>query len=925
MSTNKPTARQALAINRHIRKHPEWFFERMLGIKMQGRQLEIVQSVRDNRVTTVRSCHAAGKGLALDTPVATPIGWTTMGELKVGDKIFSPSGKVITVSEAHPVRNIDCYRVTFDDHTSIVCDKDHLWTTLDMRARGRIKENLRLGGSTVGDWRNHWNKTATLPVTEIQQTIMHNGQNSHIVPLTRGLDLPDKHYELDPYVLGLWLGDGTSIRPEITDPAGEHIGELKRLGYTLRKFKAGYLYSFWRRGDGRPLLQRLGVYANKHIPTDYLRGSYAQRLAVLQGLMDSDGHVDKIGRLELTQTNHRLAQDCMKLIASLGFKVSCSESDARLNGRFISRRWRIYFTADVCPFRLKRKAQAWRPATVQASRTTGRIIRKVEKIDSVPTRCITVDAEDGLFLAGEQLIPTHNSFTAASTALWFLIAYPESIVVTTAPTWRQVKDILWREIATRFAKAKIPLADKEPTATGFNLSTNWYAVGLSTKDPDKFQGYHADSGHLLAITDEAAGMEEGIFEAIDAILTSEDCRLLMIGNPTSGSGTFRDSHKPAYPANKIKISAFDTPNFTINNIRNEEDLEIAIREKRPLTIAANYLISPVWVYERIKKWGVNSPMYQGRVSAEFPDMSENTLIPLSWIEAACTDERLDKIIGFIPEYPTQATSVADAMQMEKRNALARADRLKLYLDNHDECTGVDVARFGSDTTVQQPRSGRIAGRATITHKEDTMQTAGRVWANMKNLPTERVCVDVIGVGGGVVDRLNELQEEQRALGNAMWTQIIGVNVALPPSATPKNNSMMEFANRRAELYWHLHDLFESGDIYLMPDIDGNPPEDLMSELSSIQYKYLGNKIYIEEKSEMKKRLNGKSPDRADALMLTYDSYDTQSWSTDNGMSIVNRQREQEPDMPFIIGAGGQRADPYVDSIVPITHSLDQRY
>lgn len=521
-----------------------------------------------------------------------------------------------------------------------------------------------------------------------------------------------------------------------------------------------------------------------------------------------------------------------------------------------------------------------------------------------------------------------KSFTAACTAIWFLMAYPESIVVTTAPTWRQVKDILWREIATRFAKAKIDMIGREPSATGLNIGTNWFAVGLSTKDPDRFQGYHADSGHLLVITDEAAGMEEAIFEAIDAVLTSADCRLLMIGNPTSASGTFRDSHKPSYPANKIKINAFDTPNFVANGLKNEQDLLQAVRDKRPLKTVANYLCDPIWVYEKIRKWGINSPMYQGRVAAEFPDMAENTLVPLSWLEAACTNERLEKIVGLRLPDPTPGMSIADMEKLESDNKLRRTQALNEYLAAQNRILGVDVARFGSDSTVLQPRYGSMVPFADTYFKEDTMQTAGRVWSRLQNLPTEHVGVDVIGLGAGVVDRLWELQKEQNALNNQQWSKIVGVNVALPATAMPKALGQMEFANRRAELYWELRERFERGDIYLMPDEDGNPPEDLMDQLSSLQYKYVGNKIYIEEKAEFKKRFNGnKSPDQADALMLTFDAVEVSSWdgdmpSTKNEQDIFVRRRNG----PVIAGRPVNAAEEFDYDVDTIMGGIDaERY
>lgn len=475
-----------------------------------------------------------------------------------------------------------------------------------------------------------------------------------------------------------------------------------------------------------------------------------------------------------------------------------------------------------------------------------------------------------------------KSYIAACIALWYISAYPQSIVVTTAPTWRQVKDILWRNINTRYAQARVPLGGETPNMTGWQVSTNWYAIGVSSRDPDKIQGYHAESGHLLVICDEAAGIDEVIMDGIENVLTGDKCRKLEIGNPTSQSGTFRENHKPGSDATKIKISAFDTPNFTANNLRNEQDLIDAMRSKRELQIVSDQLVGPKWVYERIKKWGVNNPMYKARVLAEFPDVGENNLIPLSQIEAACTEERLEKILG-LKLYHPDILQVGEAKfeQLEAENDRIRKEALAQYIAAQNTVRGVDVARFGGDSTVITPRWGAVIGQQSSYHKEDTMQTAGRVWPLIRNLPTDLTAVDVIGVGSGVVDRLHESQREQEALGIAQFAQVVGVNVALPPTERPKELGEMVFANKRAELYWQLAELFETGDIYLMPDEDGKPPEDLMAELCAIEYKFVGNKIYIEEKAEMKKRLNGKSPDHADSLMLTLTKSGAAQWRSDD--------------------------------------------
>lgn len=456
--------------------------------------------------------------------------------------------------------------------------------------------------------------------------------------------------------------------------------------------------------------------------------------------------------------------------------------------------------------------------------------------------------------------------TAGGLVPWYLLTHDESIVVTTAPTWRQVKDLLWREINTQYAKASargIELGPQKPNVTSWQISSNWFAVGVSSKDPNRIQGYHADSGDILVIADEAAAIEELIFEGIHAILTSAGARFVMLGNPTSESGEFRDSFKPRSMAHQIRIDAFDTPNFKANNIRTEEDLvrivEHSLRTGIALKQPYHSLISPIWAYERFKKWGPGSPLYQSRIRARFPEVGENNLIPLNWIEAATTNERLESVLGMnLPD--------SDDAQ-EKLNDIARTEALKVYIAAQDTIRGVDVARFGSDSTVITPRWDKVIGLQNVFHKLDTMQTAGRVWPLIRNLPTDYTGVDVIGVGGGVVDRLHELQHEQEAAGHGQFATVGGVDVASSPSDQPEGLPNMQYANKRAELYWKLREMFEAGDIYLMPDEHGQKPEDLMDELASIRYDFRGNKIYIEEKVQMKKRLQ-KSPDRADSLMLT---------------------------------------------------------
>lgn len=162
-----------------------------------------------------------------------------------------------------------------------------------------------------------------------------------------------------------------------------------------------------------------------------------------------------------------------------------------------------------------------------------------------------------------------KSWIAARTAAWFLMAYPNLVVVTTAPTGRQVKEILWREFRVGAKKAEYKFPGKSLT-TQHEISEKWYAIGVSAKDPGNIQGFHAE--HILVIVDEAAGVEEPIFEAVNALVTSANGRVLYIGNPTSIGGTFYESHR-SHLASKLQVSSWMTPKFIANGIRRCEVID----------------------------------------------------------------------------------------------------------------------------------------------------------------------------------------------------------------------------------------------------------------------------------------------------------------------------------------------------------------
>lgn len=432
---------------------------------------------------------------------------------------------------------------------------------------------------------------------------------------------------------------------------------------------------------------------------------------------------------------------------------------------------------------------------------------------------------------------TGKSYNAARIAALFLLTHPGSIVVTTAPTWRQVKEVLWRELRTAYANARFTLGPT-PNQVSWDLGEDWYAIGLSTTSADTFVGFHAD--HILVVADEAAGIPETIYEGIRGITSNENAHTLYIGNPTALDGTFYKAFRRPR-VKKFTISCWDTPNFKANGITNVDELvafftppegEAPDEWKPDMKLPYPGLISPTYAYEALLEWGTESPMWAARVLGDFPSQAENTLIPLNLIEQAM-DPDFRKEHGWV---------------IKKGNP-----RL-----------GGDIARFGSDKTVLTPREGGEIRPQASYAKQDTVQTFGRIMQSINPFDWNLgVFTDDIGVGGGVSDMLHQALKDNPEY----HFFVTPVNVGLPSSNPDK------FFNLRAELYWLVREMFFNHEIALPPD------SELASELASIRYEFdAKGRIKIEAKDEIKKR-TGKSPDKADSLMLSFADPQRGSWQS----------------------------------------------
>lgn len=375
-----------------------------------------------------------GKALALETPVPTPKGWTTMGALAVGDEVFGPDGKPARVVAATDVMHgRPCYRVTFSDGAQITADAQHQWLTETLPAReaaARVRRRpatTRARGTDQRHKRIHF--PAVVTTQQIAGTLHARGGHAlnHSVTTCAPLEYLRQELPLEPYVLGVWLGDGNSRGTGISSADLEIVDRIRALGEPVVKDSGPYAWRLTegsrtavaRRRSVQARLRQLGLLENKHIPDAYLHAAVDQRLELLRGLMDTDGTVSVEPRgsvtCEFSVCSERLARDVLELLHGLGIKVVMRSSDAVLERRVVGTRWRLAFQTDLPVFHLRRKLERMVPLRTRRSKL--RYIAAVTPVPSVPVRCIQVDRPDGMFVAGRECIPTHNSEVAAQLAV----------------------------------------------------------------------------------------------------------------------------------------------------------------------------------------------------------------------------------------------------------------------------------------------------------------------------------------------------------------------------------------------------------------------------------------------------------------------------------------------------------------------------
>ena len=342
------------------------------------------------------------KGLPLDTPIPTINGWSTIALLKEGDYIYDKDGIPTKIIHKSSVHNNPCYKITFDNGKSITADHEHRWLISFKKPKSKRRPD------------GYEHKVMT---TEELYCYLENlkERRSDLIPKilnAKPLECPEENLPIDPYVLGVWLGDGSKACGLITQAKNSPVWkEIEKRGYSIGKnsqHNPDRENVEMRTVFGlRTQLNNLNLLNNKHIPDIYQRASYTQRLDLLRGLMDTDGYFhSKRKRFIMSTSQEWQKTDLIKLLATFGIKTTVFDVTKKLNGKEF-KTWDICFSTDLFNPFLTRNQDIIQVGN-QNNRTF-RNIEKVEIVDTIPTQCLEVDSPSHTFLCTEEMIVTHNT------------------------------------------------------------------------------------------------------------------------------------------------------------------------------------------------------------------------------------------------------------------------------------------------------------------------------------------------------------------------------------------------------------------------------------------------------------------------------------------------------------------------------------
>jgi len=421
--------------------------------------------------------------------------------------------------------------------------------------------------------------------------------------------------------------------------------------------------------------------------------------------------------------------------------------------------------------------------------------------------------------------------------LWFYSMFPNSIIITTAPTYRQVKALLWGEIRDAYKTSKQPIGGRLLDVE-LKLSDKHYAIGFSPQSKttsskeqqgSSFQGFHSD--YVLIVFDEATGISPDVWVMAQGLLTSgKIVKFIAIANPTTKNCTFFECFSdPSW--HNMTISCFDSPNMIANGLTDKAKLKEEIDYLSTLSDAERiqviqdydkprpYLVMAQFIVPYVMKLGFDHPLVLSKCFGEFPHTEDNVLVQYEDVVRACNRE----------------------VKLEPANVR--------YI-------GVDVARFGADKTVISEIIGYKHVENTVLTKRDLVDVAGAVMRVIdKSTHRTVVSIDSTGLGAGVYDMLMQNQR-QKLIPNTVQIEEVHFGAGLKD-----DEDKTRYYNLKAKMF----DVLASD---LRDKLDLLDESIYQEELPTVEYKFDSKgRIVIESKKDYKARTGRPSPDFSDALAL----------------------------------------------------------
>lgn len=567
-------------------------------------QAEAFAEIRDhlqNPATRHEPCliarasgHGIGKALRPDDVVPTPLGTRCVSDIRPGDLLFGEHGDAVRVLGTKNYDMCPFYRVTFSDGTAVDVSSGHLW-----KVRGR---NSRRTGS------DDWEVLETIDILE-HGVKRRNGTSmarQWEIPASPRVIYPARALPVDPYTYGVWLGDGDKAGGRITNidsEVWENIAYPTRVDGKTRT-AIGLKVDLVNAG-----LLGCTTY-NASVDRRYIESE--RRLQVLQGLLDTDGWVEKsCGGAAFASASRQLTRDVIEIARSLGLRAR----NEKFKPNKFAGSWSTHITWDgeTRLFRIDRKQQA---LVAAEKRYTTKWIESIEPVAEGPGICFEVDG--GIFLARDYIV-THNSAFISMLINWGMSTCEDCKVVVTANTDNQLRTKTWPEI---IKWSNLAITKDWFTCTATAMYSNdpghdkrWRADAIpwSEHNTEAFAGLHNERKRIIVVFDEASNIADLVWEVAEGALTDEDTEIIWVafGNPTRNTGRFRECFRKY--KHRWKCAQIDSR--TVEGT-NKQQLQ-------------------KWVDD----YGEDSDFVKVRVRGIFPDASE-----LQFIPTGLTDEAMKRVV-----------------------------------------------------------------------------------------------------------------------------------------------------------------------------------------------------------------------------------------------------------------------------------------